>query len=96
VRTARTTSATDYLGLSAEQLKEQLRSGDSLARIAATTEGKSRDGLIAGLTSGAEAQIKSALDAGQITPQLADEARTRATVAIVKIVDREPGERKAN
>lgn len=89
-------TSAEYLGLTGEQLKEQLKSGKSLARIAAELPGKNRDGLIAALTSAAEAKIKEALDAGKITPQQAEEARTRATVAIVKIVDREPGERKSN
>lgn len=88
-------TSAEYLGLTAEQLKEELKSGKSLARIAATTPGKSRDGLIAALTNAAEAQIKAALEAGKITPAQAEEARTRLTVAIVKLVDREPGERKS-
>ena len=89
-------TSAEYLGLTGEQLKEQLKSGKSLAKIAATTPGKSRDGLIAALTNAAEAQIKAALEAGKITPAQAEEARTRLTVAIVKLVDREPGERKSN
>ncbi len=86
-------TSADYLGLTGEQLKEQLGSGKSLARIAATTPGKSRDGLIATLTNAAEAQIKAAVQAGKLTPAQAEEARTKVTVAIVQIVDREPGER---
>ena len=89
-------ASAEYLGLTGEQLKEQLKSGKSLAKIAATTPGKSRDGLIAALTNAAEAEIKAALAAGKITPAQAQEARTRLTVAIVKLVDREPGERKSN
>lgn len=89
-------TSAEYLGLTTAQLKEQLKSGKSLARIAAELPGKSRDGLIAALTNAAGAKIKGALDAGKITPQQAEEARSRATVAIVKIVDRAPGERKSN
>ncbi len=84
-----------YLGLTGEQLKEQLKSGKSLAKIAAATPGKSRDGLIATLTNAAEAQIKAAVEAGKLTPAQAQEARTKVTVAIVRIVDREPHERTA-
>ena len=86
-------TSADYLGLTGEQLTEQLKSGKSLAKIAATTPGKSRDGLIAALTNAAEAQIKAAVAAGKLTPAQAEEARTKVTVAIVRIVDREPGER---
>lgn len=89
-------ASAEYLSLTGEQLKEQLKSGKSLAKIAATTPGKSRDGLIAALTSAAEAEIKAALAAGKITPAQAEEARTRLTIAIVKLVDREPAERKSN
>lgn len=88
-------TSAEYLGLTGEQLKEQLKSGKSLAKIAATTPGKSRDGLIASLTKAAEAQIKAAVAAGKLTPAQAEEARTKVTVAIVKVVDREPGERTA-
>lgn len=89
-------TSAEYLGLTGEQLKEQLKSGKSLAKIAATTPGKSRDGLIAALTNAAEAEIKAALAAGKITQAQAEETRTRVTVAIVKLVDRAPGERKSN
>lgn len=89
-------TSAEYLGLTGEQMKEQLKSGKSLAKIAATTPGKGRDGLIAALTNAAEAEIKAALAAGKIAPAQAEEARTRLTVAIVKLVDREPGERKSN
>ncbi len=77
-------TSAEYLGLTGEQLKEQLKSGKSLAKIAATTPGKSRDGLIAALTNAAEAEIKAALAAGKITPAQAEEARTPHTVAVVK------------
>lgn len=86
-------TSAEYLGLTVEQLKQQLQSGKSLARIAATTPGKSRDGLISTLTNAAEAKIKAAVAAGTLTPAQAEEARTKVTVAIVKIVDREPGDR---
>lgn len=89
-------TSAEYLGLTGEQLKEQLKSGQSLAQIAATTPGKSRDGLLAALTSAAEAQIKAALEAGKITPEQAEAARNRVAGAIEKLVDREPGERKSN
>lgn len=88
-------TSAEYLGLTGEQLKEQLKSGKSLAQIADATPGKSRDGLIAALTSAAEAQIKAALDAGKITPEQAAAARNRVSGAIEKIVDREPGERQS-
>lgn len=86
-------TSAEYLRLTGQQLKEQLQSGKSLARIAATTPGKSRDGLIATLANAAEAKIKAAVEAGKLTPTQAEEARTKVTLAIVQIVDREPGDR---
>lgn len=61
--------AASYLGLSPRELREQLRSGKSLAQVADSTPGKSEAGLVAALlaaakarfaagTSGLEARIK--------------------------------------
>lgn len=77
----------DYIGLPAEAVKAQLEAGKSLGQIAGQQPGKSRDGLVAELHGKAEARIKVALDAGKLTPDQAQQLRTKVDALIVKIVD---------
>ncbi|MEP7003838.1 MAG: hypothetical protein ABI888_04795 [Chloroflexota bacterium] len=76
-----------YLGIPADQVKQQLAAGKSLGDIANGTPGKSRDGLVAGLDAAAAARIKAAVAAGTITQAQADELTPKVNDAIVKIVD---------
>ena len=84
----------DYIGLPAEAVKAQLQAGKSLGQIAGQQPGKSRDGLVADLHGKAEARIKAALDAGKLTPDQAQQLRTKVDEAIVKIVDHEGAPRR--
>ena len=76
-----------YLGLPADQVKEQLRQGKSLGQIANATAGKSRDGLLADLDAKAKAKIQAAVAAGTITQAQADQLAPKVHDGIVKIVD---------
>jgi hypothetical protein len=76
-----------YLGLPADQVKQQLRSGKSLGEIANGTAGKSRDGLLSDLDAKAADRIKAAVAAGTITQAQADQLAPKVDDAIVKIVD---------
>ena len=76
-----------YLGLPADQVKTQLRSGKSLGDIANATAGKSRDGLLSDLDAKAADRIKAAVAAGTITQAQADQLAPKVDDAIVKIVD---------
>ena len=49
--------AASYLGLSPHDLREQLRSGKTLAQIADATPGKSEAGLVAALVTAAKARL---------------------------------------
>ncbi len=80
-------ASSQYLGVSADDLKAQLRAGKSLAEIANATPGKSRDGLIDALTRAANAHLKQAVDAGKLTAEQAEKLRATLGAAIVKIVD---------
>ena len=60
-------AATSYLGLSAPQLRAQLRSGKTLAQIADATSGKSQAGLIEALVVARKATIAASVKAGAIT-----------------------------
>jgi hypothetical protein len=76
-----------YLGLTAEQVQQQLRAGNSLGEIANQTPGKSRDGLLNDLDAKAAGRIAAAVAAGTITQAQADQLTPKVDAAIVKIVD---------
>ena len=76
-----------YLGLAADQVKQQLRSGKSLGEIANTTAGKSRDGLLGDLDAKAKDRIQAAVAAGTITQAQADQLTPKVLDGIVKVVD---------
>ena len=76
-----------YLGLPADQVKQQLRAGKSLGDIANATAGKSRDGLLADLDAKAKDRIRAAVTAGTITQAQADQLVPKVIDGIVKVVD---------
>jgi hypothetical protein len=80
-------ASVSYLGLPADQVKQQLRAGKSLGDIANATVGKSRDGLLADLDGKAKDRIQAAVTAGTITQGQADQLVPKVDDAIVKIVD---------
>ena len=76
-----------YLGLPADQVMQQLRSGKSLGEIADGTTGKSRAALLNDLDAKAAQRIQAAVAAGTITQAQADQLTPKVDDAIVKIVD---------
>lgn len=80
-------SAVAYLGLEAKAVQQELRSGKSLADIAAATAGKTRAGLVDAIAAPAGAKIDQLKADGKLTEEQA--ARTRAQVdeAAAKIAD---------
>ena len=81
-------TASTYLGISATDLKSQLQGGKSLADVASTTAGKSRDGLVAALTTAANAKIDAQVTAGTLTSQQATMAKQKSATEISTLVDR--------
>ena len=81
------TESVRYLGLPADQVKQQLRAGKSLGEIADATAGKSRDGLVADLDAKAKDRIQAAVDSGTITQAQADQLTPKVDDGIVKLVD---------
>lgn len=75
-----------YLGMQPKDLRAKLP-GTSLAAIANATAGKSRDGLVAYLTTAANDAIAKALAAGTITQAQADKATAAVPGHIAKFVD---------
>jgi hypothetical protein len=76
-----------YLGLPADQVKQQLRSGKSLGEIANSTPGKSRADLLKDLDAKSADRITAAVAAGTLTRAQADELLPKINTAIEKIVD---------
>jgi hypothetical protein len=66
--------ASGYLGVSRAQVRSELGSGKTLARAAATTPGRSADGLLKAIISAKLARLRSGRAGGRIT-QAQSEAR---------------------
>lgn len=83
-----------FLGVDEATLKTSLQGGASLASIAADA-GKSRDELIAFLTSSVTASLSEKVAAGDITQAQADERLAKFTENVDEMIDkvRVPGEK---
>ena len=79
--------AATYLGTTTDDLRTKMQVGQTLAQIAAATSGKSRDGLVAALTTGAKAKIAAAQTAGTITADQATELTNELADRITQFVD---------
>lgn len=79
--------AATYLGTTTDDLRTKMQAGQTLAQIAAATSGKSRDGLVAALTTDAQAKIAAAQTAGTITADQATELTNELTDKITRFVD---------
>lgn len=71
-------AAATYLGLSEQELHEQLRAGKSLAEVA-TAQGKTADGLKAALTDALTTKLDEAVAAGKLTEERKAELLAKAT-----------------
>ena len=81
-------AARDYLGIAQADLTKALREGKSLGDIANATAGKSKDGLIAQLTTAANAKIDKATTDGKITADQATALKGQVGAAVTMLVDR--------
>src|SRR2546429_3625267 len=79
--------AATYLGTTTADLQTKMQAGQTLAQIAAATSGKSRDGLVAALTTDAKAKIAAAQTAGAITADKATEETNELATEIANFVD---------
>jgi hypothetical protein len=80
--------AATYLGTTTDDLRTKMQAGQTLAQIAAATSGKSRDGLVAALTTDAKAKIAAAQTAGTITADQATQLTNELAAKIANFVDR--------
>jgi len=83
-----TATARDYLGITQKDLVAALRSGKSLGDIANATAGKSRDGLVAAITSAATARIDKAQQDSKLTADQAATLKAGLASAVTQLVDR--------
>jgi len=83
-----TASAATYLGMTPMDLATELKAGKSLANIATATPGKSRDGLVAALTTAANTRIDAAVTDGTLAADQATKAKQKLSAAIATVVDR--------
>ena len=81
-------AAREYLGVPLADLTKALREGKSLGDVANTTAGKSKDGLVAHLTTVANAKIDKAKTDGTITAEQATALKAQVGPAVTALVDR--------
>jgi hypothetical protein len=81
-------TARDYLGgITLQEVTTAMRGGKSLGDIA-NDKGKSRDGLVAALTTTANTRIDKAVADKQLTAEQATTLKTKVAAEIAKFVDR--------
>jgi len=80
-------AAATYLGISESDLRTKLQSGQSLAQVAASISGKSRDGLIKAIVDADTAKIDQAQKDGKITADQATQLRANLTDRVTRMVD---------
>lgn len=80
--------AASYLGLSRDQLREELRDGTTLAEIA-KGEGKSVSGLVQAMVDDASKRLDEAISAGRLTKEQADEIRKGLEERLTELVNGE-------
>ena len=79
-------AAATYLGLSEEELHNQLESGKSLADVA-KTKGKSVDGLVDALVTDARKHLDEEVSEGDLTTAQADQILSRLEEGIRALVN---------
>lgn len=75
-----------FLGISADQLREELNSGQTLAEVG-EANGKSRDEMREFLTTQQEEHLQEAVDAGKLTAEEAEEVGARFAEHVERMLD---------
>jgi hypothetical protein len=81
-------AAASYLGLTAAQLRSDLRSGRSLADLANATSGRSPAGLVSALVTARKAQIATAVADGRLSQTREDTLVTNLPKRMTALVNR--------
>jgi len=82
-------AAASYLGLSRDQLRQQLQLGKSLAQIT-QARGKSVDGLEQAITASVKARLDQAVSSGRITKAQEQQRLARLAQLLPNLVNRTP------
>jgi hypothetical protein len=90
-RAAEVQVAAGYLGLTETQLRDQLRSGRSLAQIAAATGGRSARGLVEALVSARAAQLGAEVKAKKLSAATERTRLARLRRRLTAELERTPG-----
>ena len=80
-------AAATYLGVSADTLRTDLESGQSLADVAKATQGKSVDGLVSALVDAEKTEIQSAVTAGHLTQDQATQIESNLQQRVTDVVN---------
>lgn len=88
-------AAATYLGLDAVDLMARLRAGETLAAIANSISGKSRDGLVQALVAAATADIQQAQTNGRISADQAAQMIAGLNDKMARLVDSAVGPKGA-
>jgi hypothetical protein len=79
--------AASYLGTSAAHLQSDLKSGETLARVANATSGRSEAGLIEALVAARRARLAAALASGNLSPAKASAIGPRVSRRMKRLVN---------
>ncbi|HEY7398010.1 MAG TPA: hypothetical protein VH538_06900 [Gaiellaceae bacterium] len=80
-------AAATYLGISAQQLFTDLRSGKTLAQIASSTSGKSTAGLIDAMVAAEKSRFDAAVKSGRITQAMANQIEANLKARVTQMVN---------
>jgi hypothetical protein len=81
----------DFLGISVDQLRTELRADDATLATVAQAHGKSRDDLKQFITDTANANIDRLAADGRLTQQRADDLKQRLQDHLDELIDARPG-----
>jgi hypothetical protein len=87
-------AAASYLGLSESALFTQLRSGKTLAQIAASTSGTSTDGLIDAMVAAQRQDLERAVSSGRLSQSQADQLEANLKTRVTAMVNGQFGPRR--
>ncbi len=80
-------TVTGYLGLSATQIKADLKAGKTLAQIADATPGKNAAGLVSAIMASLKTKLDAAVTAGKLSATTESTILTRLNTKVTAVVN---------
>lgn len=84
-------SAAGYLGLTPQQLRSDLRGGETLSAVATATAGKTAQGLESAITSALQQRLQQAVTSGQLTQPRASNLESHLPTLVQRLVTHSGG-----